>query len=334
MKQKHDNLIVDEAFKHYRERGFPYIKLANHEIWQEFDKLIRLGSEISTVRGILGREYRLIGGSVGQKICYHFMPHEFDVEVGGKITPVVAFNDDRRLKILFRLCLKERMQISDVSVLSFLKIVRGSQFATNFRPSVAKAIYNNWGGGIVYDFSSGFGGRLLGFLACDFAYLKRSRYIGVEPATKTYNALNKMVRFFGVEDKVTLYKMGAEDFCPDELRGKVRLAFSSPPYFSKEHYSTEPTQSYLKFPEYEQWRRRFLFRVLEKSYRLLKPGGIFIINIADVNIGNVKYPLVSDTHKFASKIFSEELPRLYMCMGGYGRSLNKKKNEIFLLFKK
>ena len=55
--------------------------------------------------------------------------------------------------------------------------------------------------------------------------------------------------------------------------------FTSPPYFDLEKYSDEPTQSYLRYPQYEEWVKGFLQPLIEKSYAYLKKGKYFAINV-------------------------------------------------------
>ena len=68
----------------------------------------------------------------------------------------------------------------------------------------------------------------------------------------------------------------------EKLRGKVHLIFTSPPYFDKEKYSSDPEQSYLKFTDFKSWEYGFLKPVLKNIFDLLRPSGEAWINIADI----------------------------------------------------
>jgi hypothetical protein len=50
----------------------------------------------------------------------------------------------------------------------------------------------------------------------------------------------------------------AEDLLTGFPKGTAQLIFSSPPYFDRERYSDEPSQSYIRFPKYSDWKRHFL----------------------------------------------------------------------------
>ena len=142
------------------------------------------------------------------------------------------------------------------------------QSVSNFRPMVAKYIYNTYGNnGIVWDMSCGWGGRLLGFLASNC-----KKYIGTEPSTKTFNGLLDMKKDYEYVNKdIELHKIGSEDFKP--ISESIDLCFTSPPYFNTEKYSNEPTQSYIKYPTENEWVNGYLKDTICNCYKALKMGG-------------------------------------------------------------
>ena len=127
--------------------------------------------------------------------------------------------------------------------------------------------------------SCGWGGRLLGALSSN----RIKKYIGTEPASKTFDGLKQIQKEFSYMDtKVELHKLGSEVFRPKE---KVDLCFTSPPYFDTEKYSDENTQSYVKYPEEQKWIDGFLFLTLENCYESLKKNGYLLLNIANTSSG-------------------------------------------------
>lgn len=70
-----------------------------------------------------------------------------------------------------------------------------------------------------------------------------------------------------------------EDYNP--APGHFDLVFTSPPYFDCERYSDEPTQSYIRYPTVTKWCAGFLEPLISKAHDALKPGGTFILNIAN-----------------------------------------------------
>ena len=84
-----------------------------------------------------------------------------------------------------------------------------------------------------------------------------------------------MKKQFGNKD-ITLHKCGSEDF---KDKNKFDLCFTSPPYFNKEKYSNEDTQSFIKFPTKEQWYDGFLKPTIKNCFNSMKDNGVFIFNI-------------------------------------------------------
>lgn len=161
---------------------------------------------------------------------------------------------------------------------------------------------------VIYDPSMGFGGRLLGALSL------RDRpvhYIGTDPNTENWIAdlgisrYEYMERVFrshvrhGKPFHGTYLCCGSENVAQDKLfkkyKGKVDFVFTSPPYFSAEVYSDEPTQSSNKFKEYDEWRDGFLIPTLKTCATWLKNDRFLAFNIADIHVGVQHYPLEQDT---------------------------------------
>ena len=160
---------------------------------------------------------------------------------------------------------------------------------------------------VIYDPSMGFGGRLLGAMSL------RDRpihYIGTDPNTENWikelgiSRYEYMERIFkshvryGELFKGTYICSGSEDVAKNvefkKYKGKVDFIFTSPPYFSAEIYSDEPTQSSIKYKEYGSWRDNFLRPTLTTAADWLKNDRILAFNIADINVGSTQYPLEND----------------------------------------
>ena len=151
---------------------------------------------------------------------------------------------------------------------------------------------------------------------------KVKHYIACEPSTLTFEGLNKIVENFGQTKKITIHKIGSEDFIPNT---KVDLVFTSPPYFNNEKYSMESTQSYIKFPTKQEWLNGFLLKTISNAISVLKDGGYLIINIANVK----SYPnLVQDFLDGVKEVkLVQELKLQLSKHGGY-------KYEPVFVFKK
>jgi len=177
-------------------------------------------------------------------------------------------------------------QLSEASYMSAFRL--GTYIATQFKPNVAKTIYQLTNAKKVLDTSCGWGDRLAGFFASD-----AEEYIGCDPNPNTYKQYMKQIElynsFLTKPKKVTIYNTGAEDLPWDEIKD-VDCSFTSPPYFSTEEYNKggekEENQSWFKFNEYEKWRDDFFLPVSKKCFEVSKHT---LINIMDPTIKGKRY---------------------------------------------
>ena len=200
-------------------------------------------------------------------------------------------------------------QLTDKSYVSAFRLQ--TYIATQFKPSVAKAVYDMTRAKKVLDTSCGWGDRLAGFY-CSNA----EEYIGCDPNPNTFERYIKQVKTYegllgnkstesiidtfdrhhiitidGVK-KVTIYRCGAEDL-PWETIKDIDCVFTSPPYFSTERYNEggqfEEDQSWAKFNEYEKWRDEFYLPVALNSFNALSENGFLMTNIMDPKVKGVRY---------------------------------------------
>ena len=158
---------------------------------------------------------------------------------------------------------------------------------SQFKPNVAKSIYDMFKAKTILDFSAGWGDRLAGFYACD----NTKHYVGIDPNTNNHEGYKRQVEFykkhqtfFEDEKRVDLIPEPAEDVDYSEYENHFDTIFTSPPYFNTEKYSDEDTQSYIRYKKIDDWNTNFLHKALDKMIPTLKVGGILAVNIADVFI--------------------------------------------------
>ena len=276
-----DAQIVDAAFEHFRERGYPYPKMALHEMMQE----------INSIRAAATDDLK--SSPLGHKIADTFNPHRFDGSVLGKKSPIQGFADDKLLRRLLEFVIKHTSIGADF--FSGLNMMSGVQVCSNFRPGFAAYLYRRFCpmDGIVLDTSTGYGGRLIGAIGSGVV----SAYVGIDPSTKTHEGNSRMIAALGDPIKTRLINQPAEDVSIADIGDGFDFAFTSPPYFSKEHYSDEPTQSWKRYPTGDAWRDGFLAPMLRLQFAALKKGSMNLVNIEDVLIGKQSYPLVDWTRE-------------------------------------
>lgn len=302
------NKLIDLCVAYWRTRGFPYYSLNNTEIIREYQQLMAVHGNSMFLEDEIQRSM------VGLRLANLFHPQMWSVQVKGSgYSPMGRFLDDEVLPELIRRAFNvwpDRYGANASNLRGILKTYSNTAGVSNFRPTVAKAIYERFSqdGDSVLDFSSGYGGRLLGCLPLKRYFVGidscQAQVLGCEHMLTVLKGLVKM------QAQVQLIKGCAEDVLPILDANSFSLVFSSPPYFDNELYSEEATQSYIKFPSYEEWIEGFLRPVVEESYRLLKPGGHFIVNVANVN----GYKLTKNFVELAEAYF-EHVVTLKMRLG-------------------
>ncbi|HET6142537.1 MAG TPA: DNA methyltransferase [Candidatus Acidoferrales bacterium] len=280
---------ADAAFELYRREGFPVFSLNRDEKQAELRKLIRYDhSSIISEKGVIKQTMH------GLALAWNYHPHAWAVRCSNMRTPHETYLDDAAFRNVINKRIRFTGKISDNGIRKQLRIHTGTQAVSNFRPTAAAAIYHKFlpkEGGVVWDPSMGWGGRMLGSVACS----KVKKYIGCEPATETFEGLIDMeadIKRLMPERQfeTSLHMLGSEtkemrDALPE---GGVNLIFSSPPYFDCEKYTHEATQSWVKCQREnpkatrDAWLTEFIGDTLDNCRYALKPGGILAINIADV----------------------------------------------------
>tara|TARA_B100001250_G_scaffold223387_1_gene191527 strand:+ start:829 stop:1923 length:1095 start_codon:yes stop_codon:yes gene_type:complete len=275
---------LDVLFRYYREVGFPHYTITEQEKHLHMKKLIKFDTS-----NIIDGD-KIIQTMHALRLAWtYFEPHFWDVKCGNaKMSVWENFHDDEKLKKVLRKTWiylqkfnseRQHIRFTENRLRQLLKQYEG-QAVSNFRPTAAKLIYDNYAGdGVVWDMSTGWGGRLIGALASK----KVKKYIGTDPSTVAYEGVCKIKEDFSYLNKeVELHKLGSEVFVPAE---KVDLCFTSPPYFDTEKYSDEDTQSYKKFPSEDKWINGFLFQTMKNCYQTLKKDGYLLLNIANTSRG-------------------------------------------------
>lgn len=256
---------------------------------EKLDKLIKIPA---TIKGKL-----LPINNAGVDLVNSFMPNILKVYKSNLPSWHSILTDSNLIDQVLQKMIDSKIRINVNNLKNTIRSMNTVAEVYNFRPLTARYIYENFvpQNGIVYDYSCGFGGRMLGAAIS----ANSVKYIGTDPNTETHSNLLKLKDFLvdsGFEaTRFEIYNECSEDFKLPELEGKVDAAFSSPPYYDIERYCDEPTQSWIKHRTYSSWFNDYMKKTIENIFFYLKPGGKFIINIK--NIGS--YALASDIQKIS-----------------------------------
>ena len=270
---------VEKLFVFWRKEGYPNYKKESYDKEKELNKLIKYDET-----KIFDYETKKLKQTMhGCGFLWTYFPHWIEVKCGdAKYTLLENWNDNEKLKTLIRKTYKWELKHGNGNftinrLRQNSKVYLNKQTVSNFRPTVAKFLYNKFGNnGVVWDMSCGWGGRMLGFLSSNC-----KKYIGTDPSTKTFKGLNDLKKDYEyVNKEIELHNIGSEEFIPE--KNSLDLCFTSPPYFDTEKYSNEKTQSYIKYNTEDLWIDGFLRKTIKNCYYGLKKDGYMIINIANV----------------------------------------------------
>ena len=325
---------IEAAFEYFRRVGFPYPTMQQHQIINAFRRLqnakAKINKQVETtlLEELTQRDIEIqpIGDVF---LVNYFHPHIWDSKAVNMKCPTESFKSDKLLRRALRLVLEGRGQIPLQGPKElYMTLVSGTQMCSNFRPTAAKAIYDYLKPKDVLDMSTGYGGRLLGFLASK----STGKYYGIDPSKQTCKCNLRIAKTLGVSHRVSIKCIAFEDV---KSLPKIDLAFSSPPYFIKEIYDAGNTkQSRERYPKYEDWCNIFLRSIFKKTKPALRKDGILALNIMDVNIRKKLHPLVLDTMRIADEEGYKVVEKLRMVFSGFGKGLKKEKSEPVLVFKR
>ena len=193
------------------------------------------------------------------------------------------------------------MRDSDMDQQAFRAAFRlGTYTATQFKPTVAKALYEKHGAVNVLDTSCGWGDRLAGFYGTPSTQL----YVGCDPNPAVFEVykqqcmayerllggspiLTESTDYFECVGKKTvkIWRKPSEDVDWSLYRDTFDFYFTSPPYFETEKYAsdTEKTsdQSWARYDTFTAWKQDFFFKVTQQVWSCIKTDGYMMINIIE-----------------------------------------------------
>lgn len=313
--------MVEEVFNIYRGKNiFPITYYTTKSVYKEIEKCIN--KEFEFEGNLLNHRF-----NQGSSLLKWVFPNSNHVFLGtDNRTMLNKFYTDHTLYRAISFALQYDKDCRPSKILGGLRMIGGST-TTNFKAMHMKALCERYcpEGGAIYDFSCGFGGRMLGALSSKNNF----RYIGVEPCVETYEQLLKLGKYIeDVTDRSNsfeIYNIGSEDFT--YKMEAVDFAFSSPPYFNLERYSDEPTQCYNKYPDLDDWFEGYVKETIKNIYKILKTGGTYAVNIADFKSGGREVNYVDKWIEMSEEVGFKFKEQLYMKLQSRGKDRHKKNGK-------
>lgn len=275
-KDDFDSFTEKKLLAIYRGRGFPYPLLSDADITEKFSQIQHIPR--STLQ-VDDNPKLLRFSRIGIDVANFFHPNIWEARRKG-LSPYDAFMDDEQLCRVFRRRVRYGRDFLPDQINYGLRLLTHSP--TNFPPLLAKVVYESFlpSEGKVLDFSGGFGGRVLGYLAS----MRGTHYTGVDPNARTIAYTEKMLEYFSSSDRVSLYRLPAEQLDLLSLED-YDLCFTSPPYFDYEVYDAtdlwQVSNSCSTLAQYRQWISTVGFRV----HSALKPTGVMVLHLTDTLLG-------------------------------------------------
>ncbi len=215
------------------------------------------------------------------------------------------------------------------------------QIPANFPPLTAKFIWERYTEVlkdqdriVVYDPSSGWGGRILGAMSVKDD--RHIHYVGTDPNPDHWIEELQQTKYeyladffnnntyrgnpmFSDTNTYDVYRLGSEVIKDDpgfqQYKGQVDMVFSSPPYWTRESYSEDENQSCVKFKDsYTSWRDGFLRPTLETCVEWLKPKRYLLWNVSDVKYGKTVMPIEDDSVKILTSLGMKHIETLKMVL--------------------
>lgn len=312
--------LVEPLFEHFRKQGWLYPD-NDSELKKSYKKLCDWEPDLTS-------NELFNNSSLATDICKYFCHKFYDATERKASTMKEVFYDDDKLRRLIRNRLGfdwwENENNDETFNISFRMLIQGMRSSrlvpsiSMFKPNIAKYMYMKYSNenDIIYDYSVGWGGRMLGAASCN------RKYIGIDPWT--IDEVTIMKDYFNLQN-ITLIKDGSENVKLQE--NSIDFSFSSPPYFDQEYYCDDLSQSYNNGEDY--FYNVYWKNTLENIKYMLKPDKWFGLNVTH------KYPKMIDMAKevFGDVIEEVQLRTIKSHLNKVTKKSDIKKYEPIFMFK-
>ena len=330
--------IQDEVFDIYRSINIVPIT------YYSLDGCRQQVNELATKTKSVKNHQLGVGNNEGLAFGRFWFPNMQEAKWNDNATVSIRarFNHDNKLKRAIKLAYVHRDEGADTAIPKnirrALELVNGGTIQ-NFKPMNARAVWEYICPvfrGNVLDFSSGYGGRMLGAMTSNLRY----NYTGIDPNTRTLQGLDALGELLTEQNLGSEYAMNcmpSEEFDPEP--GFYDAAFSSPPYFNLETYTNEPTQCMNRYNNLDRWFEGYVAPTLEMIYKGLASDGIYAVNIADYKNGKEQFAIVDRWRELSEQVgfkYQEQLDMILNVRPGVGNNKLEKayKSEGIYIFKK
>tara|TARA_R100001377_G_scaffold3265_1_gene1963 strand:+ start:524 stop:1747 length:1224 start_codon:yes stop_codon:yes gene_type:complete len=256
-----------------------------HNILKEGEWFGRSGDGYDWSLDYEGKQLYFARNNIGNKASNYFQ-QENRWSVDGSVSPGPkrTWGNQKFMTSLMGSAYSLKLPKIDRSALRVMIGLR-KYICSQFKPNVAKALYDYYDAKNILDFSMGWGDRLAGFYASQNTEL----YVGLDPRKENHPIYNQQAEYynshltmFETQKKTEFHCSPAEEFNFDQYKDTFDIIFTSPPYFNVERYGHDDTQSWVRYKDINDWNTQFLQKSLDSMLPTLRSGGKLCVNISDV----------------------------------------------------
>lgn len=221
--------------------------------------------------------------SACQKTSLLFNPHRLATRCKGSISVYGALQQVKFCDGLARALIWKEGKVAELLYQTIQLGINGVDYVGEFPPTLCRELLQSVGcgaGSRVLDPCSGWGGRMIGVSSIG------AHYLGFEPSTVTHAGLVELYGFLQMVNQQFQADVHCLPYEDSNTDGSFDAAITSPPYYDTEEYSTEQTNSLVKYLNFNDWLAGFFYPLIDLTMARLRDGGTFILNV-----GNRKYPL-------------------------------------------
>lgn len=238
--------------------------------------------------------------NVGNKASDYFhQTQRWKCDATGYPSPEKTWRTEQFRLTLFKALFSLKVKEINPNVLRNLISLR-KYIAAQFRPNVAKFIYDSYKPETVLDFSMGWGDRILAAHTAESV----KKYVGIDPNVNLFDGYKKQIESYNLLAKPKNFELlcGCAEDDNIVLKDEFDMIFTSPPYYDKEKYDQSSNQSYIKYKAFINWMENFLFKTIELRSKNLKSGGYLIINISDIYTRKKHYQICDGMNDYITSL--------------------------------
>lgn len=160
------------------------------------------------------------------------------------------------------------------------------------------------------DPSMGWGDRLIASIAMNIDI-----YHGYDPNKKLHSSYKKINNMLNINNSKN-YKFYPLPFEDSKLtENYYDIALTSPPYFDLEIYSSDDTQSNVKYSNFEDWINIFYKKYLEKMVYSVAINGYIAIYVENIKSNNNIYNLYNITQDIMKTFLTKYYKKIGLSIG-------------------